>query len=97
MSVSGVVGSEQFADVDGELGSRAILAAFRVAEELHDVLLLFGGVLPQVEAAGQSSDELEAAYCLVSRAAIVEDQNMYLPYAFTSWLLSPNALVKLAR
>jgi len=61
LSVSGVVDSEQFADVDGELDSRAILAAFGVAEELHDVFLLVGCVLPQVEAAGQSSDELVTA------------------------------------
>lgn len=61
MSVSGVVGSEQFADVDGKFFCRAISAAFRVAVELHDVFLLFGCVLPQRETAGQSSDELVTA------------------------------------
>ena len=61
IGVSGSVGSEQFANVSGEIDSRAILAASGIAEELHDGSLLSSCVLPQIETAGKISNELETA------------------------------------
>lgn len=82
--VSGVVGTEQFADVVGEVGSRAIFAASGIAEELHDDSLLSNCVRPQSETAGQISEEFVAAWSLVSQAAIVETQRK-----FTNRMRSP--------
>lgn len=67
--VSGVVVTEQFANVVAEVGSRAIYAAPGVAGELHDFSLLTRSWMgPEREAVREGSDKLVRAWRFVSQA-----------------------------